>query len=111
MTAGGSSTAADPSPGPPTRRLTRWVHRNLPRPPPPALVAARGDGRGSLLWTTGPTPPPRQRWPPIAGRSRSRFPRRLTDDACLRQVSPDLILLLGGGGEFLQAGSRPLHLA
>src|SRR5690606_38141956 len=26
-----------PSPQTPTRRLTRWVHRNFPRPAPPAL--------------------------------------------------------------------------
>jgi hypothetical protein len=35
--------------------VTRWGHRNLPRPPPPALGEARGVGRGSLLWTTGTT--------------------------------------------------------
>ena len=52
MTAGASSTAAGALPPPPSRLLTRWVHRNLPRPSPPALVVARGDGRRSLLWTT-----------------------------------------------------------
>lgn len=42
MIAGGSGTAAEnPPPGPPTRRLTRWVHRNLPRPSPPALGDAQ----------------------------------------------------------------------
>jgi hypothetical protein len=38
-----------------SRLLTRWVHGHLPRPSPPAFLAPRGDGRGSLLWTTGTT--------------------------------------------------------
>ncbi len=41
-------------------------------------MAARGDGRGSLLWTTGTTHRQPHRWSPIARRSRSPIPSRLT---------------------------------
>jgi hypothetical protein len=49
---GGSRAAKRRKPLPPDPHppgLTRWVHRYLPRTPPPALLTARSGARGALL--------------------------------------------------------------
>ena len=42
-------------PQPPSRGLTRWVHRDLPSPPLRCALIPLRSGDGSLLWTIGTT--------------------------------------------------------